>query len=302
MRFLITGGAGFLGSELTTSLSKSKKNEIYVFDSYAHGYPKTLPQQEAVKDLMVGNIKDFSAISRAVERSEPDVVIHLAAHITRPESVGEFRSCAEVNYVGTANLLEACLRERYKPKKIIFASSEAVRNPTSHYGISKLAAERLLESICPLAEIGLGILRFSEIYGISKSHTSQSLINFLVDRMVVGQSIAVFDVKRRKDCLHISDAVKACKAAIRSSNPLFKVDIGSGEGIVTQDLIEKLKNLLDFEGQFKYLEHSGVRVFDSVADTAAAEEVLGFKCAADFDKELQAVVAGRRKDLTKWGT
>lgn len=298
MRILITGGAGFLGSELVAELAKSRANELFIFDSYVHGYPTKLLKKKNIKEYIVGNIRDYSTVARVVEKSSPDVVIHLAAQITRPEAVGEFRTCCAVNYTGTANLLDACLRERYKPKKIIFASTSAVSHPTSHYGISKLAAESLLESICPLAGIELGILRFSEIYGISRSQTSKALVHFLIDNMLADQLIAVFDVNKQQDCIHISDAVNACLLAIKSKEPLFSVDIGTGAGITTKKLIEKLKTLIKFKGKFEYLSDvPGIRVCDIVTNPIPAKQLLSFECTADFDTELRALVAGRKKDL-----
>lgn len=296
MRYLITGGGGFLGSELVQELGKGKRNEVYVFDNFRATSPDKLPKDK-VKEVIVGNIKDFYSISRALERAKPDVVIHLASHITRPETLGEFRMCAEVNYLGTANLLDACLRDKCKPKKIVYASSEAVKNPTSHHGITKFASEQLLESICAIADIKLAILRFSEIYGESLVQSSNSLVNFLVDNMVTNKSVAVFDVTKQKDYVHISDAVRACKLAIKSSEAFLKVDIGPGEPIVTKELIEKLRGLIDFRGGFKYLEHPAIRVYDSAADPAPAKQILKFECKADFDTELLRLIKKRKKDL-----
>jgi len=297
MRYLITGGGGFLGNAVIDELSKGKNNQIFVFDNFIAGSTTKLPK-EKVEASIVGNIKDFYSISRAVEKAKPDVVLHLAAHTTRPETIGDFRLCADVNYIGTANLLEACLRDRCKPKKIVFASTEAVKNPTSHHGISKLAAEQLLTSVCPVVKIQLGILRFSEIYGVSRVQSSNSLVNFLVDNMVVGKSVAVFDVNKQKDYVHITDAVRACKLAVKSSNPLFNVDIGPGEPIVTKDLIGKLRGMVDFRGEFQFLSHPIVRVYDSVADPGPAKQILKFECKADLDTELRRLINQRRKDLT----
>lgn len=295
MRYLITGGGGFLGSELVTELVKSSKNEVYVFDNAMYGSTARLPS--TIKGHIVGNIKDFYSVSRAVEVAKPDVVFHLAAFITRPETLGEFRACAEVNHLGTAQLLEACLKEKCKPKKIIFTSSEAVRNPYSHYGISKLAAEQLLTSVCSAANIKLGILRLSEIYGVSKVQSSRSLVNFLVDNMVINRSIAVFDANKKKDYVHVSDVVRACKAAIKVADPFLRVDIGTGEPVITKDLVDKLRSFIDFTGEIKYLEHPAVRIVDSVSDPEPAKQILGFECKANFDVEVKALIKKRKKDL-----
>lgn len=298
MRYLITGGGGFLGSELVTELSKSKRNEVFIFDNYLYGYPEKLTQRRAIKDIIVGNIKDYYAVSAVMEKVRPDVIIHLAAHMTRAESVGNFRTCSEINYLGTANLLDCCLRDNTKPKRFVFGSTEAVNNPHSHHGISKLASEQLLESVCPLSGIKLVILRFSEIYGLSKAQRSYSLPNFLVDNMLQNQSVAVFDVEKQKDYVHILDAARACKlASSKAVSSVIKVDIGSGEPVVTKDLIEKLRGIIDFKGEFKYLNHPSVRTEDSVADPVPAKQLLGFECKADFDTELQKLITKRRKDF-----
>jgi len=76
------------------------------------------------------------------------------------------------------------------------------------------------------------------------------------------------------------------------------VDIGSGEPVVTKDLVEKIRGLMEFGGGLKYLEHPAVRVYDSVADPAPAEQILKFKTKADFDTELSKLIKKRRKDLT----
>jgi len=296
MRILVTGGAGFLGTALVKSLIKDRKNDIQVFDSCTYGFPK-FPKR--VKPVIVGKLQNYYDIYRTLQRFVPEVIVHLAAFNTRPESIGELRRCAEVNYLGTANLLEACLMTKERPKSLIFSSSEAAENPIRNFGISKRAAEDLIVTTLegmPGAGIVPKILRFTEIYGYSKPYSSNCLVNFLVDNMLAGNDIALYGAGQARDYVHISDAVRACELAIPYSRYL-REDIASGNKIVTKDLIKKIKDLTNYGGELKFLNSDLVPVDNSAARTKTAKLVLNFECEADFDTELKALVTKRKKEL-----
>lgn len=301
MKILITGGGGFLGNALVTALAKTRSNQIHIMDSFLHGsgMVQKLPKRKNVHPPVIGNIRNYYDIFRVVDRDQPDVIVHLAAFITRPESVDNFRACAETNYVGMSNLIDACSVVKKKPSRIIFASCEAARDPVSHYGISKRAAEDLLHLIAPLMRVDPVSLRFSEIYGLSKSFTSNSMINFLTDTMLLGKDIALYNVNKKRDFVHVSDAVRAIELAVNYSEaaPLGKLDIGAGEEITIRDTVAKIKEATRYQGQLKFLDNPTIRVADSVADTVRARELLGFECEADFDKELMEMVRKRKRAL-----
>jgi nucleoside-diphosphate-sugar epimerase len=300
VKILITGGAGFLGQELIASLAKVRSNQIYILDSFLHGsgLNTKFPKRKNVHPAVVGNVRNYYDLFRTIDRYKPDVIVHLAAYITRPESVDNFRVCSEINYVGMANLLDACSVVKEKPSKIIFASSEAARNPLSHHGISKRGAEDLLHLIAPLMGVEATSMRFSEIYGLSKSHSSNSMVNFLTDTMINGSDVALYNVNRERDMIHISDAVRACELVINTDvKGLGRIDIGSGKGMSVKDLAASIKKATGFKGQLKFLEDPRIMVVDSVADTVPAKEILGFECTADFDTELAIMVKKRKRVL-----
>ena len=299
MRVLITGGGGFLGSALVSKLSRRKGIQLAVLDAFVHGFPRNLPKKKNIDAPVVGNIRNYYDIYRLMDRFRPDVVYHLASHITRPESVGNFRTCSEVNYVGTANLIDSCVQLKESgPKKIIYASGESARSPVSHFGISKLASENLLEALCPDMGISIATLRLAEIYGPSIVNTSASVTNFLIDHVVKNEPVALFGPNKKKDHVYIDDAVRALELSLDTEFKLLsKVDIGTGEAIKMSDLAQLIKKLSASSTVFKFIDSPYVRVVDSVSDTKIAKEVLGFETEANFDETLAAYVLKRKKDL-----
>lgn len=301
MKILVIGGAGFLGLELIAQLAKNRSNQIYTLDSFLHGSSlvKKFPKRKNVHPPIVGNVRNYYDVFRVIDRDKPDVIVHLAAFITRPESVDNFRACAETNYVGMANILDACSVVKKKPSRIVFSSCEAAREPVSHYGIAKKACEDLLNLVAPLMRIDPVVLRLSEIYGISKSYTSNSMINFLTDTMLLGRDIALFNVNKERDFVHVSDAVRAFELAIQYDGkvPLGTLDIGTGEGLKIKDLASKIKKATKYQGDLAYRESPLVKVTGSVANPIPAQELLEFECEADFNTELAEMVKKRKRAL-----
>lgn len=299
---MVLGGAGFLGNALVESLSKNRTNVIQVLDTFSHGFPKKAHRKKNVLSPISGSVRNYYDVLRSMEKFKPDVVVHLAAFNSRPETMGDFRTCAEVNYLGTANVLQACLSLRTQVKKLVFASTLAAADPVSHYGISKRAAEDLLQSAFskfPIGSNALVVLRFAEIYGAGSPHTSTSLLNFLTDGMIQDQTLGVYGVNQKIDCVHLSDAVTACELAIKTdfktNTSLF--DVGTGEGVVIKDLIAMVKDAVDFQGRLSFFDSPAVPVQTLIAEVIPAKKVLGFQAKADLKTEINALVKARRKAL-----
>ena len=298
MRILVTGGAGFIGNPLVASLAKDRNNTISVLDGYVHGFPKKFPTKKNIESPLAGNIRSLSHIAGALQKFAPDVIVHMAAHITRPEAVGNFRECAEVNYVGTVNLLKACMDSKERPKKIVFTSSlAAVNTPGSHFGIAKQASEQLLESLCEEMGIPYTTMRLAEVYGVSASPTSDSEVHFLIDNMLSGRNIVVYGPNEHRDYMHVSDAVRAIELVVRSDEHVPMVEIGTGEPVVTKDLVKKLSKLTKHSGKVRQTEDPRINIVSYVADIVLAKEKFGFVCEKNFDEGLKELVNKRKKEL-----
>ena len=298
MRILITGGAGFIGSPLVASLAKNRSDTISVLDGFVHGFPKKFPTKKNINSPLAGNVRSLSHLASALHKFTPDVIVHMAAHITRPEALGDFKECAEVNYVGTANLLKACMDLKEKPGKLIFVSSlAATATSGSHFGIAKRASEELLESLCGEMDISYTSMRFSEVYGISPSPTSDSEVHFLIDNMLLGRNVVVYGPNEHRDYMHVSDAVRAIELVILSDEQVPMVEIGTGEPVVTKDLVKKLRNLTKHSGKVRLLDDPRINIVSYFADTEPDKERFGFVCEKNFDEGLKELVAKRKKEL-----
>jgi dTDP-glucose 4,6-dehydratase len=298
MRILVTGGAGFIGNPLVASLAKDRNNTISVLDGYVNGFPKKFPTKKNIESPLAGNIRSLSHVASALQKFAPDTIIHMAAHTTRPEAVGNFRECAEVNYVGAVNLLKACMDSKERPKKIIFTSSlAAVNTPGSHFGIAKRASEQLFESLCGEMGISYTTLRLSEVYGVSASPTSDSEVHFLIDNMLLNRNIVVYGPNKHRDYMHVSDAVRAIELVVRSGEQVPLLDVGTGEPVVTKDLVNKLCKLTKHVGKVRLTEDPRINIVSYVADTSLAKEKLGFVCEKNFDEGLKELVSKRKKEL-----
>jgi nucleoside-diphosphate-sugar epimerase len=298
MRILVTGGAGFIGNPLVASLAKDRNNTVSVFDGYVNGFPKKFPTKKNIESPLSGNIRSLSHVASALQKFTPDTIIHMAAHPTRPEAVGNFRECAEVNYVGAVNLLKACMDSKERPKKIIFTSSlAAVNTPGSHFGISKRASEQLFESLCGEMGISYTTLRLSEVYGVSASPTSDSEVHFLINNMLLNRNIVVYGPNEHRDYMHVSDAVRAIELVVRSDEQVPLLDVGTGEPVVTKDLVNKLRKLTKHAGKVRLTEDPRINIVSYVADTSLAKEKFGFVCEKNFDEGLKELVSKRKKEL-----
>lgn len=297
MKILVLGGAGFLGTALCTLLLKDKGNRVQVFDTFTHGFPRDPVRKANLETPIVASVHNCSDVLRALEKFKPEVVIHLAAYNNRPETFGNFKACSETNYLGTANVAHALISLKERPKKLIFASTLAAADPQSHFGISKRAAEDLLLSTFGrFPELGLEvkILRLAEIYGFSSPYTSTSLVNFLVDNMILNNKIALYGVQNTIDCLHIQDATLAFQKVLKADCQENIFDIG-GQSITIQDLANKIKAKTGYTGELRFLDSPKVPIQSLQANREAAKSILGFSSVADLDHELDVLIKKRKK-------
>lgn len=235
MKILVTGGAGFIGSNLVNALIELG-HEVTVFDNLSKGRKENVDNRAA---FVEGDVKDIGQVARAVKGAE--VVFHLAA-ITDIRNAND-DAVYNTNFMGAKNVFDAAAANN---AKIIFASSAAVYGngnipnkedgeckPLSQYGKSKLQAEKYLQRKTE----NYFIARFFNVYGPN----SQSAVNKFCKKISNYQDIEVFgNGMQTRDYIYIDDVVDALILGIRS---IGIYNVGTGQDISTHSLIEMIHNM-----------------------------------------------------------
>jgi len=301
MRFLITGGAGFLGSALANRLVK-EGHKVMVLDDLSAGDPSRLDPRVL---FTRGDVRDIPKLWTLLQNV--DCVYHLAARVSVPESVLYPREYNEVNVGGTVSIMEA-IRDA-GVKRVVLTSSGAVYgeqpeqpvkesfppNPQSPYAVSKLAAEHYVNTIGALWGIETVILRIFNAYGpgqfIPASHAP--VIPQFIKQALGGGTLVVFgDGEQTRDFVYIDDVVKALVAAAtaREVNRAI-INVGSGQETSINELVEKVARATGREVSSLHSNAQSGGVSRLVADITLAREKLGYEPQVDIDTGLRLLLA-----------
>ena len=254
MKILVTGGAGFVGFHLVDRLI-GEGQRVVVIDNLSTGKKENLNPRSKFYKLDIRDPK----ISKVFQTEKPEIVFHFAAHIEARKSVENPISDADINILGSLNILENC--RKYGVKKIIFASSggeiygNAKKIPTSEayhpcpispYGVGKLAVEKYLDAYSRLFKIPYVALRYGNIYGPRQNPYGEAgVVAIFTDKMLKNKQPLIHGSgKQTKDYVFVEDAIDA---AILSFKKDFRGILNVGTGKETSVLkifylIKKLTN------------------------------------------------------------
>jgi UDP-glucose 4-epimerase len=264
MRCLVTGGAGFIGSNLVDSLL-ARGDEVTVLDDLSTGRRENLDRALANGATLVEeDVRDGAAVARLAQDSRPEVVFHLAAQIDVRKSVADPAFDASINVGGTANVLEAARTAGVR--RFVFVSTggaiygegegqelplgeEAPVEPLSAYGQSKFAAEgyvALYERLHGLSGVSL---RLGNVYGPRQDPLGEAgVIAIFCGRLRAGERPTVFgDGKQTRDYIYVGDVVEAALAAAGSTVG-GAINIGTGVETDVLELAARLGELGGAEG------------------------------------------------------
>ncbi|MFQ5515139.1 MAG: SDR family NAD(P)-dependent oxidoreductase [Myxococcota bacterium] len=283
---LVTGGAGFIGSHLVRELL-ARGRAVSVLDDLSVGPRRNVPS--AVR-FIEGDVRDADAVDEALQGV--DCVFHNAAIVSVRASVEDFSRDADVNLMGTLNLLERMGRARVR--KAVLASSMAVYAdraeplplpeshptvPLSPYGIAKLAAERYWMLLCPHFGIEGTVLRYFNTYGPGQTLTPYvGVITIFINRLLAGQPPVVFgDGEQRRDFVHVDDVVAANLLTVEGDAASRILNVGTGRATSVNEIACELTALLapDLKPIHEAAQPGEVR--NAVADISAIREALGFE-------------------------
>lgn len=296
---LVTGGAGFVGSNIVNLLI-NKKYYVRVIDNLSSGsisnIQKFINNREI--DFIEGDIKDFDFVNECMK--DVDVVFHLAALVGRQRSIDSPQLDSETNLIGTINILEAMRNNNVT--KIIYSSSAAIfgelhmptidenhpQNADTPYGVSKLAAEKMILAYHNLyPQINAVCLRYFNIYGINQRYDVYgNVIPIFAKRIFSNEPLVIYgDGKQTRDFVNVNDIARAnYLASLYNATDVFNV--GSGNSISINDLANMMGEIAKKKVN---IIHASERVGDvkhCKANTNKIYDTLGFKTEVDLYKGL----------------
>lgn len=299
MKVLVTGGAGFIGSNIVKHLLE-KGHEVRVIDNLSSGYLINIKKLVDNKDIEFVNadIRDADAVESAVKDRE--VVFHLAASVGRQRSLDNPQLDSEINVIGTLNLLEAMRKNSVH--RIIYSSSAALfgeliqstisedhpQNADSPYGVSKLAAEKMVLAYSGIYDIVGTCLRYFNIYGVNQRFDLYgNVIPIFAKRIFSGEPITIYgDGTQTRDFLNVYDVANANRLALEKSFVPDVFNMGSGSSITISALADMMIKISGRPTQIIHAPERKADVKHCKANIAKASAALGFKAQVELENGL----------------
>ena len=298
MRVLVTGGAGFIGSHVTDALL-ARGDEVAVLDDVSSGRAGRLDPQVTLHKL---SITDAAALTAAVQAFAPELICHLAAQIDVRASVDAPADDAQINILGTVNLLEAA---RAADARVLFSSSggalygrdapipsreDVLPLPESPYGVAKYCAEQYVGLYNRLHGTRHSVLRLANVYGPRQDPAGDAgVITIFCASALAGQEPTIYgDGAQTRDYVYVGDAVQAFLSAGDNGRP-GTWNIGAGVEVSVLDLVDIIGEVAGREMRPTFgpprageLQRSAV-----AADRAASE--LGWRAATPLAEGVRRV-------------
>lgn len=303
MHCLITGGAGFIGSNIALELVRLG-HRVSILDNFSTGREENISSVLDSVTVIEGDITNFETVRRSVR--DIDYVFHHAAIASVERSIQDPLGSSEVNLGGTLNLLEASRKE--KVKAFLFASSAAVygNEPTlpksedspiqvlSPYAASKAASEHYCRLYHELYGLRTVVLRYFNIFGPNQDPQSEyaAVIPKFINALLTGQRPTVFgDGRQSRDFVFVDRVVSANLLAAKSESAAGETfNVASGRSYTLLDLLEALRRLIDVDTEPRFEAEKPGDIRHSLADISKAMDKLGYVDAADFEEGLRSTV------------
>jgi nucleoside-diphosphate-sugar epimerase len=302
MRALVTGGAGFIGSHIVEELLRGGAS-VRVLDNFSSGKRANLASFKGDLEILEGDLRDAGAINAAVRAVE--LVFHLAAFISVPQSMLEPQDCFAVNVAGTATLLEAARQAGVR--KVVLSSSTAVYgntdrfptgedtplNPLSPYALSKQVNELYSRLYSQTYALPVTALRYFNVYGPRQQPDSAyaAAIPIFARRLVNGEPITIYgNGKQSRDFIFVRDVVRANLLAAESDTAGETFNICTGHETSMLDLLEELSGISPHQPEVRFEAPRPGDIYRSLGNPEKAAAALGFRAATSLADGLALTV------------
>jgi len=300
VKVLVTGGAGFIGSNLVRALL-ARGDEVRVLDNFSTGNRANLAGLAQDVELVEGELRSYERVHNAVRGVE--VVFHLGALGSVPRSVQDPLTSGAVNVEGTLNVLLAARDEGVR--RVVFASSSSIYgdqpelplretmapDPISPYGVAKLAAERYCVSFTRVYPFETVVLRYFNVFGPRQDPRSQyaAVVPLFVTAIAAGEPVTIFDDgEQSRDFTYIDNVVAANLLAADAAGASGRIfNVSSGAPASVNELADTIGRLLDKPVERRYLPPRAGDLRNSWADVSEARDALGFEPSVSLDDGLR---------------
>jgi len=303
MRYVVTGGAGFIGSNTVDELVR-RGASVVVLDDLSGGKEENLAEVRNKISFIKGSINDLEAVRRAMH--EADYVLHLAARTSVPRSIKDPLETNRVNIEGTLNVLVAA--RDAKVKRVVLAASSSAYGetpalpkvetmqpqPISPYGVTKYVGELYAQMFGRVYGLQNVSLRYFNVFGPRQDPTSQyaAVIPKFIEAYIAGKPASIFgDGEQPRDFCFIENAIEANLKGTTAKDASGKVfNIACGERTTLNQVIDILGDIFGKRITPTYLPPRAGDVKHSLADIQKSERLLGFKPSVDFADGLARTI------------
>jgi UDP-N-acetylglucosamine/UDP-N-acetyl-alpha-D-glucosaminouronate 4-epimerase len=300
VRVLVTGGGGFIGSNLVRRLLE-RGDRVRVLDNFSTGHRGNLAGLEGELELVEGELRSYERVHNAVRGME--VVFHQGALPSVPRSVHDPLTTSAVNVEGTLNVLLAARDEGVR--RVVFASSSSVygntgslprredqhTDPISPYGVSKLAAERYCVAFSRVYELEAVALRYFNVFGPNQDPSSQyaAVVPRFIAAVRDGRPVPVHgDGEQSRDFTYVGNVVEANLLAAEAQGVSGAVlNVATGTSLSVAGLADAIGEILDRPVEKEHLPQRAGDVRDSWADIEAARRLLGYQPTVSLQDGLR---------------
>lgn len=308
--YLVTGGAGFIGSHIAEALLE-RGEHVRVFDNMLTGRDINLAALGGRAEYIQGDLRDRAALEAAMKGVE--VVFHQGAIASVPSSIADPVGSLEINVNGTQNVLLAA--RAMGVRRVVYASSSAVygdeptlpkrenlpTNTLSPYAVQKLTGELLCDVFTRIYGLETVALRYFNVFGPRQNPASEyaAVVPRFLTMLLEGKRPVVYgDGEQTRDFVYIANVVQAnLRAAVSSAAVGRALNIGCGERISLNEVLRLAGELLGIKVEAEYREARPGDVRDSIADISLAQELLGYQPEIPFRTGLARTLEALRSPL-----
>lgn len=305
-KYVITGGAGFIGSHIAEYLS-GEGHEVIVLDSLRTGFENNLKGLNV--KFVNGDIRDKDLVEELVKNAS--AIFNLAALVSVPESLLQIKECIDINTLGTINILEAA--KKSTNCKVVLSSSAAnygnnpilpkvetmTPEPMTPYAITKLDGEFYLKMYQDQWNVPTTSLRYFNVFGPRQNPQSAyaAAVPIFINKALQNQPITIYgDGSQTRDFIYVKDVVKANILASKTGDGTYNVALGYSTSIL--ELAVKIIEITNSKSQIQFLEERPGDIKHSMANPSKFNQ-LGFKPDFTIDRALQETINFYENELLK---